>query len=1079
MTRPSFRAGHLVGRLEESAALARLLDAPEQLPRVVLLSGEAGIGKTTLWLDGIDSAGERGYRILSCRPSEAETRFAFAGLADLLGNAASEVLPELPPIQRRALESALLLGESDSQADDRVVAAAFLGTLRLLARKCPVCLAVDDVQWLDAASLAALRFALARLEREQLMALLAVRGGAPAWLGRAVPEGLLTIEIGGLSVGALRELLRARLDATFPRPTLIRLWETSGGNPFFALELATALQRRGGSLAPGEQLPIPSNLDDLLRARLDRLTAPALDAARCVAALAEPTPAIVEAALNDRAEAGLTDALAAGILELEGEHLRFTHPLLGSALAARQTPSHRRSLHARLATLVANPEERARHLALATVEPDREVASMLEGAARLAHARGAPASAAELAEQALRLTPDADVADARRRLFLAADRHDSAGDTGRALALLERARTSAAPGVQRATVLARLAYIEANRGHAVELYRAALCEADGDDALEAEIHMNLASLMRFSEGAERGLEHAELAMRAAERAGDAALRCRAIAAYGLLYFSAGRGIPSAQMEAALSLERSLAEWPVPEGPTWVFGHQLWWSADVDRARALFEEVQRVATARNDPFLDARWFLSHGRRRPDKHLETTFRLRQHATFSDGTPVTADDVIFSWKLSLNPAWPAQAGNDLESKYSDVVAVDPHTVVFKLKAAVVHPLYLYGLPDVWIYPSRRIGSLVDFDPQNSAKVANLQSSVYARQPVGSGPYILDSWDPGIQMVLHARSDYYRGKPPIDTIVLRGFGASKETLLGELQAGDIQIIGDSVDVSDVDTISAIPGVSAYVRAGTTVEHIDFNLQNPILADKQVRRAIAYAIDRQDLVNRVLANQSTVADSWVPRISEFFNPNTPKYAFNPDQARAILEADGWSPGADGIRVNTQGQRLSFKYQSTRIEARNKTMPLIKDELAAVGIEVNIDQLPGLALFGKNGPLVQGTFDLAEYADIGTQDAGADVATKFGSKFIPNQANNFSGSNLSRYSNATVDQLISAEIGTLVPGVRQSSMNALQVLLADDLPTLPLYFRPNVTAASNKLVNWKPEYNSNGYTWNAWEWDMR
>jgi peptide/nickel transport system substrate-binding protein len=140
---------------------------------------------------------------------------------------------------------------------------------------------------------------------------------------------------------------------------------------------------------------------------------------------------------------------------------------------------------------------------------------------------------------------------------------------------------------------------------------------------------------------------------------------------------------------------------------------------------------------------------------------------------------------------------------------------------------------------------------------------------------------------------------------------------------------------------------------------------------------------------------------------------------------------------------------------------------------------VNIDQMPGHAFFGRYGPLVQGSFDLGEYADIGSQDSGVDVVTKFGSKFIPNQANNFSGQNFSRYSNATADQLINTEIGTLVPAVRQSAMNALQLLMADDLPTLPLFFRPNVTAASNRIINWKPEHNSNGYTWNVWEWDLR
>src|SRR5258708_23775622 len=102
-------ARHLVGREEELAAIVRLLDAAEQLPCVAVLPGEAGIGKTTLWLAGIDAAAARGYRIMSCRPSEAETRFAFAGLADLPGDAAGDALPELPPVQRRAPAGAFWL----------------------------------------------------------------------------------------------------------------------------------------------------------------------------------------------------------------------------------------------------------------------------------------------------------------------------------------------------------------------------------------------------------------------------------------------------------------------------------------------------------------------------------------------------------------------------------------------------------------------------------------------------------------------------------------------------------------------------------------------------------------------------------------------------------------------------------------------------------------------------------------------------------------------------------------------------------------------------------------------------------
>src|SRR5918994_6647458 len=187
--------------------------------------------------------------------------------------------------------------------------------------------------------------------------------------------------VGALRGGGIQGMFRPRLGATFPRPTLIRVWETSGGNPFFALELASALQRRGGTLAPGEELPIPADLDELLHARVDGLSAAALQVARAVAALADPTVPLVESAVGRRSDTGLAETLAARILELDGERLRFTHPLLGSAVATRQTRSRRRSLHARLAKIVPIAEERARHLALATAEPSRETASILEAAA--------------------------------------------------------------------------------------------------------------------------------------------------------------------------------------------------------------------------------------------------------------------------------------------------------------------------------------------------------------------------------------------------------------------------------------------------------------------------------------------------------------------------------------------------------------------------------------------------------------------------------------------------------------------------------------------------------------------------
>jgi hypothetical protein len=176
----------LVGRNEEVDSLVRLLDAPDELPVAAAIVGEAGIGKTALWLAAVEEAAARGYLVLSCRPSEVEVRFSFSGLADLLGGLVAEVLPDLPPPQRRALELALALSDSGNPVEERLVAFAFLNALRRLAERNPLLLAVDDVQWLDASSLALLRYVLPRFESEPVAAVLTARGELLTWLRRDV-----------------------------------------------------------------------------------------------------------------------------------------------------------------------------------------------------------------------------------------------------------------------------------------------------------------------------------------------------------------------------------------------------------------------------------------------------------------------------------------------------------------------------------------------------------------------------------------------------------------------------------------------------------------------------------------------------------------------------------------------------------------------------------------------------------------------------------------------------------------------------------------------------------------------------
>ena len=606
--------GALVGREDAAERVSELLDRQGRLPAVVVLAGAAGIGKTAVWSAGVHCAAAAGYRVLSSRATQAEASWSFSGLSDLIRDAAQPLLPELPPVQRRALESALLLADSGTEVNERAVAAGVANVLQLLARDDPVLIAVDDLQWLDAASLAILRYALPRLLSEPVAALIAVRDLVPDWLCRGFSaDDLDTVQLGPLSLGAIHELLHSRLQLVIPRPVLRQIWETSGGNPFFALELGQALQRRGGVLRSGPDLPVPASLDALLQERIDGVSAAALRTARVVAALADPVVELVERALGKGGDADLEDALASRIVELEGGRLRFTHPLLAAAISARTAPATQRALHARLATLVATDEGRARHLAQATTFPDRTVAAFLEAAAQTAHARGAAAAAAELTEQALTLTPVEDTVDAARRTLTAADRHDRAGDTRRGITLLEQALIDAPDGVERARLLEHLAAITshvADPREAVALLHAALEETEGDGTIEASVHLQLADLSRDTTDREEGLAHAETAVRIARGVGDDALLCRALSMYGLLHFSLGLGPADDQMEEALALELTLPGYPLGDSATSVVAHQLVICCDVEAGRERLHAWREALNARDDPAEGhASWLLS--------------------------------------------------------------------------------------------------------------------------------------------------------------------------------------------------------------------------------------------------------------------------------------------------------------------------------------------------------------------------------------------------------------------------------------------------------------------------------------
>ncbi len=335
-----------------------------------------------------------------------------------------------PAPQRRALAIALLREEPAAPLDRGAVSAAFVTFLRERSRTGQVLVVVDDVQWLDRPTASALTFAIRRLRDEPVGLILALRSGGsgpvPLGLDRALsPQRLRHIALGPLSLGALQAMFRARLGRSWPRPLLRRIHENSGGNPFFALEIARALER--DSVSPGSALPVPRDLEELLRARIDVLPASSRSALLVASVSSHPTPDLVAAATGlDRAK---HDALAAaeraGVVEIQAGQVRFTHPLLASTVYAGASPLERRVAHRALAVSAMDPEERARHLALASEGPDASIASALDDAARLARARGAPDSAAQLAALA-KSSPHLRML---RRSFAAASRRPGTSST--------------------------------------------------------------------------------------------------------------------------------------------------------------------------------------------------------------------------------------------------------------------------------------------------------------------------------------------------------------------------------------------------------------------------------------------------------------------------------------------------------------------------------------------------------------------------------------------------------------------------------------------------------------------------
>lgn len=577
-----------VSRKADEQAVADFLDGVPSAPAALVIEGDPGIGKTTLWLDAVDRARERGFTVLASRAAEAESVLAYAALADLLADVDESVWADLPTPQRQSLDAALLRpGEDAAGSDARAVAAAFVAVLNRLATRSEsyVLVAIDDVQWIDASSANVVAFAARRLPPGVGLVCTTRSAEVAARVELNHPDAVHRIRLQPLTVGGLHRVLTLRLNVPVPRPRLLRIHQISGGNPFFALELARENESDTGSLS------LPGSLGELVSSRIARIRADAQDVLLATASLSHPTISLL-ARVTDSSATGvlevLNEAEAQSVVAIDGNRVSFTHPILAHGVYGEAQPRRRRAMHRRLAELVTEPELRARHLALSDAIGQPTTIVALDSAAAMAHARGAPAAAAELLDLAIGLGAD----DPPRRILCAAH-FFAAGDAGRARQLLQTAVDDLPSGPIRAEALHQLGFVRLSDdsfSEAAQLLEKAVLDCSSDEALRVRILVSLAYALLNSGQFEQAYSRVQFAVDEAERLALPDLISSALGMRAMTDFMGGRGFDREALERAVELEDTDVPIPLAFRPSVQLTLLRAWTGDLDVARAAMTAV---------------------------------------------------------------------------------------------------------------------------------------------------------------------------------------------------------------------------------------------------------------------------------------------------------------------------------------------------------------------------------------------------------------------------------------------------------------------------------------------------------
>jgi peptide/nickel transport system substrate-binding protein len=450
---------------------------------------------------------------------------------------------------------------------------------------------------------------------------------------------------------------------------------------------------------------------------------------------------------------------------------------------------------------------------------------------------------------------------------------------------------------------------------------------------------------------------------------------------------------------------------------------------------------------------------------------TFKLKPNLVWSDGQPLNADDVDFTWKLWDNPKFAAASTIGFNLIQSADVSADKLSITFHLKQPFVPFVSVWTDAGAAPMPAH-VYSQIPVDQI-------LKSNENLKPSVSSGPWMVSESVHGDHYTVVRNPKYYQaaqGYPYLDSIVFK-IVTNQDTILSDFQAGSIT----SSWFLDVTKTPAYKALTNYHIGSNpkslNYEALYFNLNNTILKDVNIRKAMAMAINQQTLIQNARFGNGTplCTDHAAGYTPVGYEPNAPCPKYDPTAAGQILQQDGWTMGSNGYRAKG-GKTLEFSYSTTANNAWRKADSLIlQSEMKAIGVKLDITYYPASTFFGTILPNGKpGQYDVAEFEN--NFGADPDDSSGFACSAIPSAANSFGGGNFSFYCNHQLDALFTQEQSVIDPTKRQQIFNQIHQIYLTDYPFVTLYSPVDLAVVKNNTHNYLPNPGGPAETGTAWTW---